>query len=86
MSRFFTRTSLFAAAMFVGFSGFSAGQASACDVPRCYWKTVTVYVEEQVPYVRYVTKYDHCGKPYAAKVVDYRTVKVPVQTRVKVCY
>lgn len=86
MRRLISRKSLLAVALLLGACGFSAGTASACDTPRCYWKTVTVYVEEQVPYTRYVTKYDHCGKPYRVAVIDYRTVRVPVQQRVKVCY
>ena len=86
MRRLVTRKSLLAAALLVGAGVFSAGQVSACDAPRCYWKTVTVYVEQEQPYVKHVVQYDHCDKPYIAEVVAYRTVRVPVQKRVKVCY
>ena len=69
-----------------GPTGYSASQVAACDAPRCYWKTVTVYIEREQPYVKHVVQYDHCDKPYIAEVVAYRTVRVPVQKRVKVCY
>lgn len=77
--------SLIAATVIAGGLSAFASSSSACDT-RCYWKTVTVYVEQQQEYVHYVTKYDHCGKPYPVEVVSYRTVRVPVQKRVKVCY
>jgi hypothetical protein len=54
--------------------------------PQCYYKTVTVYEYVKKPCVHYVTKYDHCGEPYYAKVVTWKTVEVPVQKQVKVCY
>ena len=86
MRRLITRKSLLAAVLFLGACGFSASQVAACDAPRCYWKTVTVYIEREQPYVKHVVQYDHCDKPYIAEVVAYRTVRVPVQKRVKVCY
>jgi hypothetical protein len=63
----------------------SSANASECHVPQCYWKTVTTYVCVQRPVVHYVKKYYSCGTPYYQKVVSYRTVKVPVQQRVKIC-
>lgn len=80
------RKSLIAAALVLGVWGGSSEIAAACDAPRCYWRTVTEYVAQEVPYVRYITRYDHCGKPYQVEIVGYRTVQVPVQRRVKVCY
>ena len=59
--------------------------AGSCQT-TCYYKTVVTYVEVEKPYVAYVTKYDHCGKPYLAKAIRYKTYQVPVETRVKVCY
>jgi len=79
---------LFAAALVMGTMALAGGTASAsdCHAPRCYWKTVTVYVSVEQPYVHYITKYTACGHPYQVKVVTYKTVQVPVQKRVKVCY
>ena len=52
----------------------------------CHYKTVVTYQYLQEPYYEYVTLYDHCGHPYAAKQLAYRTITVPVTTLVKVCY
>ena len=64
----------------------SLAQASDCHVPRCYWKTVIVYASVTKPYTAHVVKYDHCGKPFLATVVRYKTVRVPAEKKVKVCY
>jgi hypothetical protein len=87
MTRFLNLQNLAAAALITGstFLGDLTG-ASACDTPRCYWKTVTVYVDVEQPVVNWVTRYDHCYRPYQVKVVTYETVTVPVEKRVKVCY
>lgn len=82
---------LFAAAVVIGGLSLVSSTAQACGSPRsvqprCYWKTVTEYVSVEQPCVYYVTKYDHCGRSYRVKVVTYKTVRVPVQTRVRVCY
>lgn len=69
----------------IGFVGTSSASADHCP-PRCYYKTVVCYEYETQPVVDWVTKYDHCGRPYEVKVVDYVTVKVPVKKLVKVCY
>ncbi len=63
-----------------------SGSASAhdCHPPKYYYKTVIVYETVKTPVVSYVTKYDHCGQPYRAKVVSYKLVQVPVQKQVKV--
>ena len=76
------------AALVLASSLFAAAQtqASDCHVPRYTWKNVTVYVTVEKPYTDYVVRYDHCGKPYAAKVTRYKSVRVPVQKRVKVWY
>lgn len=63
-----------------------AARASDCHAPRCYWKTVTVYVSVTKPCTHYVVKYDHCGKAFHAKRVTYKTVQVPVEKKVRVCY
>ncbi|MEZ6056948.1 MAG: hypothetical protein R3C01_09600 [Planctomycetaceae bacterium] len=79
---------LFVAALVTGTMAFASGTASAsgCHAPRCYWKTVTVYVSVEKPCVHYITKYTSCGRPYQVQVVTYKTVQVPVQKQVKVCY
>ncbi len=53
---------------------------------NCYYKTVITYEYQTQPVVEWVTKYDHCGKPYQEKVVRHITVKVPVKHVVKVCH
>ena len=75
---------LIAATVIAGGLGGFPNSSSACDT-RCYWKTVTVYVDQPQEYVRHITRYDHCGRPYAVEVVGHRTVRVPVQRRVKIC-
>ena len=67
-------------------SGLAVGSAGAFAHQPYYWKTVTVYVTVEKPYVDYVTKYDHCGKPYVVPVHRVKHVKVPVQKRIKVGY
>lgn len=60
--------------------------ASDCSVPRYYWKTVVSYETVRQPVPQWVTKYDHCGKPYRATVTVWETVRVPVEHRVKIYY
>ena len=81
-------STLFAAAVVAGAMGVATPeiQASDCHQPQCVWKTVTVYESVTKPFVSYVTKYDHCGKPFQVKVVSYKTIQVPVQKLIKVCY
>lgn len=50
------------------------------------WKTVIVYEAVEQPVVHYVTRYASCGTPYQAKVVTYKTIRVPVEKQVKVYY
>jgi len=66
----------------------NSAQAGDCYLtpPPCHYKTITVFVEVEQPYTYFVTKYDHCYKPYQVEVTGYRTIKVPVQKRIKVCY
>ena len=66
--------------------GTSSASADHCTTPTCYYKTVIVWKLQTQPVVDWVTKYDHCGRPYEAKVVSYVTVKIPVKKVVKVCY
>lgn len=70
----------------IGVVGVSTASAGQYQPPSCYYKTVITYEYETQPVVEWVTKYDHCGRPYEAKVVRYITVKVPVQRVVKVCH
>lgn len=66
-----------------------AGAANASDCPPGY-KAVTVYQTVtftrvvEVPYPKTVTKYDHCGKPYAATVTAYRQMEVEYTKQVPV--
>ena len=69
----------------------SASAGSYCHVSppppvQCYYKTVVVYEYARKPFYDYVIRYDHCGEPYRAKVVVWRTVKVPVTKQVRVCH
>jgi len=49
----------------------------------CY-ETVTCWEARTESYTKYVTKYDHCGRPYTCEVVCYRDVKVPYKKVVPV--
>jgi hypothetical protein len=50
------------------------------------YRTVRSYETRREPYYCSVIRYDHCGRPYRATVVQYRTVRVPVQKLVRVSY
>lgn len=54
--------------------------------PVCTWKTVITYETRQVEEFVWVTKYDSYGNPYRVKVLSYKTITVPVEKLVKVCY
>ena len=58
--------------------------ATACDSPRPYWKTVIAYEYVQKPCTAWVTRYDHCGRPYQTQITTYQTVRVAVERRVRV--
>lgn len=53
---------------------------------HCQYKQVTSYQYQTKHQTAYVTRYDHCGKPYRVRTVRSYTVKVPVTRWVKVCY
>ena len=60
-----------------------------CPQPVQYkWVTeyrqVVTYETRQQVYTVVVTRYDHCGVPYAARETRYRAVQVPVTTTVAV--
>lgn len=69
----------------IAFVGAPTASASHCP-PNCYYKTIITYEYETQPIVEWITKYDHCDRPYQVKVVNYVTVRVPVKRLVKVCY
>lgn len=71
-----------AAALFAGTQTVEAGDPCV----HCHYKTIVEYKCIQKPVVKCITKYDHCGKPYEVKVVDYVTVKIPVYKQIKVCH
>ena len=80
------RSILAAAALATGLAFTTTASAGNCHKPRCYYKTVTTWKIVEEPYYETVLRYDHCGKPYTDTVLSYRTVKVPVEKLVKVCY
>lgn len=57
----------------------------------CKYKKVIEYVTDvryekrEEAYTKYVTEYDHCGKPYSVKKVCYREIEVPVKYTRAVC-
>jgi hypothetical protein len=75
---------------FGGGYGLTSNYGSSCHddlyVPRCSYRTVIDYEYRTETFYDYITKYDHCGKPYTVKVLRTRTIQVPVQRLVKVCY
>ena len=102
MSKFVIAT-VAALALSVGVNGV----ASATEYKRMYcqetkqycqykkvvtYKTVADYRIVEKECVEWVTKYDHCGKPYQVKKVYVKKIEVPyelqvaVVTWVKVCY
>ena len=83
MKRFFILAALM---LTISFASFGTSTAEAGHYPRCYYKTVTAYKIVKKPIVQYITKYDHCGKPYRVKIVTWKTVKIPYQKRIRVCH
>lgn len=78
------KTFVAAAVVTAGMAFAGTSEAAACD--HCVWQTVTVYAPVTKPYTYFVTRRDHCGKTFRVARTGYRTVKVPVQKRVRVCY
>ncbi len=78
----------FALALMGGFASPtpSAHAGDICYEPHCVYKTVTTWVTTRVPFQRKITLYKPCGTPYYVWKTFYKTVKVPVTHRVKVCY
>ena len=83
MARFLKHGLLAAVLGVVGLSGWSAGSAQACE-PQYRWVRVTTYELRVEKTVDIVTRYDHCGKPIQVAIISNQTVKVPVQSWVKV--
>ena len=51
--------------------------------PPCgHYETIVVTKCVEVPYIKPVTLYDHCGRPYVVERTAFRTVKVAVPRRV----
>ncbi len=73
-----------AAGFLGGTSARAGGYGDYCQ-PACHYAYVTEYVPRTTTYTTYVTRYDHCGRPYRVAKVCYRTVQVPVSKRVLVC-
>lgn len=63
---------------------FMSTEAQASNAPCYEYVTVIRYEARQEQFVRRVTLYDHCGRPYLADKVYFRTVNVPVRQLVKV--
>jgi len=75
----------FLLAMAVVFGAVAA--AAACDpvFKRVVCtETVFVTVVKTVPYLKEVTKYDECGKPYCVTVIAFKDVAVKVAKVVEV--
>lgn len=68
-----------------GISSVSAGYGNQRQQHNQY-KQVTSYQYQTKHQTVYVTRYDHCGKPYRVKTVRSYTIKVPVSRWVKVYY
>jgi len=71
-----------------GFGGSAPARAGNCGgycQPTYHYTYVTVYVPKTVSYTSYITRYDHCGRPYQVAKTCYKTIQVPVQKRVLVC-
>ena len=62
-----------------------AGSYSQRDV-CCQLKPVVTYQNQRQRVVHYVTRYDHCGRPYRVRQICYRTVRVPVTKWIRACY
>lgn len=80
------KTLAIAATLATGLACTSTANAGHCHAPQCYYKTVITWQVIEEPCYDYVTKYDHCGRPYQVRVVTYKTVRIPVEKLVKVCY
>ncbi len=69
-------------------SGISTASAGYGYQPQqqCRYQKVTTYQLQKKYQTHYITRYDHCGKPYRVKTVSCYTIKVPVTRWVKICY
>lgn len=77
-------------ATILGIAGLTATSTATASEP-CYtykrvtcYETVTDWVCKEVPCVKTVVKYDHCGKPYTVNVSYTKIVEVPVKKTVAV--
>jgi hypothetical protein len=75
-----------ASALAAGLAFTSAASAGNCHAPRYAYTTVITWKIIQEPIYDTVTLYLPCGTPYVKTVLTYRSVKVPVETLVKVAY
>jgi hypothetical protein len=86
MRQFINFRTLFVASALATGLAFTSAASAGCHAPQYYYKTIITWKVIQEPVYDYVTLYDHCGKPYTETVVTYRSVKVPVETVVKLAY
>lgn len=80
---------LFAILTLAGCAFSASSDVTAADsrcVPRCYYRTVIVDDYVRKPYVRYVVRYDCGGRAHRTRVVTWKSVRVPVAKRIRVCY
>lgn len=93
MTRFQTVRQFFGyTVLALGAIGLVANRAAADHYPPArsaacrpyHYETVVTYDIRHERVIRYVTRYDHCGRPYQVAVIETRAVKVPVKRLVKV--
>ena len=90
MTRLFSLKKIAFAAVAAAGLSFAAGSADAgyygygYGYNHYHLKKVVTYDYQYVNDYYYVTRYDHCGVPYQAKVLYTKKIAIPVVSYVKV--
>jgi hypothetical protein len=76
-------------AMALSVSGTNTAKATDYSHNPAYKKvitheTITTWQTRTEAFKKFVTRYDHCGKPFQVEVVSTRQIKVPVKKVVSV--
>ncbi len=93
----FSKITLALAVAVAGLAGLAAPQSASAndygsssyyctDHHVCTYETITTYVYKRVAYKHRVVEYYPCGTPYYVWHTHYKTVRVPVYTRIRTCH
>lgn len=78
-------TSQSASAQGLGYGSSCSHNEYVQPIHVCKYKTVLTYKWKRVPVRKRIVKYYSCGTPYYAWKTYWKTIRVPVYRRVKIC-